>query len=486
MNMSASRFGIARTSLALTLALGLCLSQQTARAADEQSSTLADQQSVAVTIYNSELALVKDERRITLPRGSSRLAFRDVSARINPATALLRSLTAAGALSIWEQNFNYDLLTPQKLLDKYVGRTVTVIHSNPATGHETRETAKVLSTNDGVVLEYSNRIETGVDGRLAFSSLPQNLRDVPTLVIDLENAVPQTQSIELSYLTGGLSWHADYVGELNADDSRLDLNGLITLDNQSGTTYRNAKLQLVAGDVNRVTTDMFQAKVLGRAMAAPANSVSNEALLEYHLYTLSRPTTIADKQTKQVALLAASNIPVTKSLELRGDPSYYTGSFGDLGQKIKFGVYVQFRNDGAGLGIPLPKGTVRIYKKDSHGNAQFVGEDAIDHTPRHENIRLRLGEAFDVTANKKQTNYRYYREGSVYVYETSFELELHNAKDKAQPVKIVEPMPGINWQVISENYHHVKGSADTAVWNINIPANGKTTLIYTVQVRMPV
>ena len=484
MTMSVSRLAIARLAGAVLLAAA-CLSVSSALAADEQSSTLADQQAVAVTIYNSDLALVKDERRITLPAGFDRLALRDVSAQINPATALLRSLTAPGALSVVEQNFNYDLLTPQKLLDKYVGKTVTVIHVNSATGRETREQAKVLSTNDGVVLQYANRIETGIDGRLAFPSLPANLRDVPTLVVDLNNGSAQPQNVELSYLTGGLSWRADYVGELNAGDNRLDLNGLITLDNQSGTTYRNAKLQLVAGDVNRVSNEIEQMKVLGRAGAPVANSVANEALLEYHLYTLNRPTTIADKQSKQVALLSASDIPVTKSLELRGDPSYYTGSYGDLGQRLKFAVYIEFRNDGGGLGIPLPKGTVRIYKKDSHGNAQFVGEDSIDHTPRHELVRLLLGQAFDVTANKKQTNYRYYRDGAFYVYETSFEMELHNAKDQAQPVKVVEPMPGINWQIIAENYHHVKASADTAVWNITIPANGKTTLNYTVEVRMP-
>jgi hypothetical protein len=483
MIIRASRFAFAR-SLGAALAVSLCLVASSAQAADERSSTQTDQKAVAVTIYNADLALVKDERRITLPAGYSRLAFRDVSAQINPATALLRSLSVPGALGVIEQNFNYDLLTPQKLLDKYVGKMVTVIHTNAATGRETRETARVLSTNDGVVLQYANRIETGVDGRLSFASLPANLRDVPTLVVDLNNSAPQQQTVELSYLTGGLSWHADYVGELNASDTRLDLNGLITLDNQSGTSYRNAQLQLVAGDVNRVSTVLESAKVLGR-VEAPAATVSNEALLEYHLYTVNRPTTIMDKQSKQIALLSASNVAVTKTLELRGDPSYYTASYGDLGQRLKFDVYVEFRNDGGGLGIPLPKGTVRIYKKDSHGNAQFVGEDSIDHTPRHEAVRLRLGSAFDVTANKKQTNYRLYRTGAWYVYETSFQLELHNAKDQAQPVKIVEPMPGINWRILAENYRHVKAAADTALWNITIPANSKATLNYTVECRLP-
>ncbi|MDQ6766499.1 MAG: DUF4139 domain-containing protein [Candidatus Eremiobacteraeota bacterium] len=463
------------------LALALSLGMTPANGDLERLSTLSDQRAVAVTIYNQDLALVRDERRITLAPGFNHLAFRDVSGQINAATALLRSISSPGAVSVMEQNFNYDLLSPQKLLEKYVGKYVTVIHTNPATGKETREQARVLSTNEGVVLQYSNRIETEVDGHLSFPSLPSNLRDRPTLVIDLNSTSGAAQDVELSYLTGGLTWSADYVGALNVDDSRLDLNGLVTLGNTSGTTYTNAKLQLVAGDVNRVQQEFNAAKTLGRAVTAD-HVMQQESLLEYHLYTLGRPTTIAEKQTKQVALLSASSIPVTKSLELRGSPYYYTGSYGDLGQRLKFGVYVEFRNDGSGLGIPLPKGTVRIYKKDSAGNEQFVGEDSIDHTPRHELVRLHLGDAFDVTANKKQTNYHLSHQGSEYIYETSFEIEMHNAKDQAQPVKIVEQMPGINWEIISENYQHVKASADTAVWSIRLPANGKQTLRYTVRV----
>lgn len=472
-------------AIATAVALSAASGTSAVAGAGEQLSTLSDQQSVAVTIYNSSLALVKDQRRITLARGTDHVAFRDVSAQINPATALLRSISAPGTISMIEQNFNYDLLSPQKLLEKYVGKTVTVVHTNPATGKQTRESAVVLSTNDGVVLQYPNRIETGVDGRLIFPSLPANLRDRPTLVIDLDNASGAPQNVELSYLTGGLSWRADYVGELNNADSRLDLSGLITLGNESGTTYTNAKLQLVAGDVNTVPSEDNVAKTLGQMAVARPTSVSNENLLEYHLYSLARPTTIADKQTKQVALLSASSIPVSKALELRGAPDYYTTPAGDLGQKLKFGVYLEFNNDGGGLGIPLPGGTVRIYKKDSKGNAQFVGEDAIDHTPRHERVRLHLGEAFDVTANKKQTDFHEYRQPSFYVYQSSYEIELHNAKDQAQPVKIIEPMPTANWQIISENYRHEKSSATTATWNIALPANSKQTLRYTVRVSVP-
>ncbi len=483
MIMSGSRGPAARSLAIAAFALALSLGNAPALGGDpERLSTLSDQQAVAVTIYNQDLALVRDERRITLSQGYNQLAFRDVSGQINSATALLRSTSFPGALSVVEQNFDYDLLTPEKLLEKYVGRNVTVIHTNPATGKETREEARVLSTNDGVVLQYANRIETGIDGRLAFPSLPGNLRDRPTLVIDLNSATGSPQNVELSYLTGGLTWRADYVGALNADDSRLDLNGLITLGNNSGASYTNAKLQLVAGDVNTVAQAFESAKALGRVPVTAATNIAQESLLEYHLYTLGRPTTIADKQTKQVALLAATSIPVIKTLELRGSPEYYTNQYGDLGQRLKFGVYVQFQNEGGGLGIPLPKGTVRIYKKDSQGNAQFVGEDNIDHTPRHEQVRLHLGDAFDVTANRKQTDYHLYRQGGAYIYETSFEIEMHNAKDTAQQVKVVEQLPGINWEIAQENFAHVKAAADTAIWTIKLPANGKQTLRYTVRV----
>jgi hypothetical protein len=467
---------------AVTLALGVMVHVTPASGEQERLSSLSDQEAVAVTIYNENLALVRDERRVSFRTGLNSVAFRDVSAQINAATALLRSVSLPGAVSVIEQNFNYDLLTPQKLMDKYVGRYVTVIHTNAASGKETRERARILSTNDGLVLQYADRIETGLDGRLSFPSLPENLRDRPTLVIDLNSTSAAPQNVELSYLTGGLSWKADYVGALSVDDSHLDLNGLITLTNESGTTYSNAKMQLVAGDVNRVHEAFDQAKTLGRVVVAPQYQVSQEQLLEYHLYTLGRPTTIADKQTKQVALLSATSVPVTKTLELRGSPYYYTGQYGDLGQRLKFGVYIQFQNEGGGLGIPLPKGTVRIYKKDSAGNAQFVGEDSIDHTPRHEQVRLHLGEAFDVTANKKQTSYRLYKQGSAYIYESSYEIEMHNAKDQAQGVKVVEELPGINWEIISENYQHVKAAADTAIWNIKLGANSKQTLRYTVRV----
>lgn len=353
---------------------------------NEQRSTLNDQQEVAVTIYNNNLALVKDQRKLKLASGQVALAFRDVSAQIRPETALLRSVSAPGSLNVIEQNFDFDLLTPQKLLEKYVGKTVGIIRMNPATGVETREEAQVLSTQNGTVLKIGDRIETGMPGRIVYGEVPANLRDRPTLVMSLNNTNAQAQNVELSYLTGGLGWKADYVVELNPADDKLDISGWVTLSNTSGASYRNAKLQLVAGDVNQVRQNELMPMQAGASFARAAPVVakmSEESLFEYHLYTLDRPTTIAENQTKQVALLSATNVPVRKEFLLAGNDYYYQGGYGDLGKKMKIGVFIELENkESSHLGMPLPKGIIRVYKKDTAGNAQFIGEDNIDHTPK--------------------------------------------------------------------------------------------------------
>src|SRR5688572_26612414 len=383
----------------VTLAVALALGPAAHAAVTEKPSTLTDQQSVAVTIYNENLALVKDQRRVSFEAGRNRLALREVSARMRSETALLRSVSHPGSLSLLEQNFDFDLLTPAKLLEKYVGRNVRIIKTHPTTGAETIETATILAASGGVVMKIGDRIETGLPGRIVYDGVPANLRDRPTLVTELDAARAGSQSVELSYLSAGLAWKADYVAELNATDSALDLNGWVTLTNTSGTAYPNAKLQLVAGDVNRVRDELRlaqKANGMRAAEAAPASQMAQEALFEYHLYTLARPTTIADNQTKQVALLAAQGVPVVKELVLQGSDYYYRSSVGGIGQKMKVGVFVQLENrESSHLGTPMPKGVVRVYKKDSAGNAQFVGEDKIDHTPKNETVRLKLGEAFD-------------------------------------------------------------------------------------------
>lgn len=453
---------------------------------DEKVTTAVEQKEVAVTIYNDDLALVKDARKVKLERDFNKLAWREVSARMRPETALLRNLTHPAGFRLQEQNFDFDLLTPEKLLEKYLGKEVTVIRTNPATGAETRETATVLATSGGTVLKFGDRIETGIPGRLAFSGVPENLRDKPTLVVSLINPVAGEQNLELSYLTTGLSWHADYVAELNERDDQLDFNGWVTLTNQSGAAYPNAKLQLVAGDLNRVRkpSPMSRDVMAMAAKVAEVEEIKQESLFEYHLYTLQRLTTLAENQTKQVALLSATNVPVRKEFLMMGANYYYFGQYGDIGQKLKVGVFVEFQNKGEGLGVPLPKGIVRVYKKDTQGNAQFVGEDQIDHTPKNEAVRLKLGDAFDVTAEKKQTDFqRLGGEGRHNaVFETAYQIVLKNAKKETVTVIVREPVPG-DWNMVSESQPHTKVTSGVAEWKISVPADGKATLTYRVRVK---
>ena len=477
-----------RRILTCAIVAGIANAASAAESGPEIRSTLQDQQEVAVTIYNDNLALVKDQRKVELDSGLNRLALRDVSAQIRPETALLRSLTVPGSLEILEQNFDFDLLTPEKMLEKYVGKTVSIIRTNTATGVETTEQAQVLSANNGVVLKIGDRIETGIPGRIVYDDVPNNLRDRPTLVVQLQNKGVSSQNVELSYLTGGLGWKADYVAELNAAENKLDLSGWVTLTNTSGTAYRNAKLQLVAGDVNQVRDernarmDVMRMKPMASAAPAP---MAEESLFEYHLYTLNRPTTLAENQTKQVALLSAANVPARKELVLRGAGYYYQDRHGELGQKLKADVYLEFDNkQNNGLGMPLPKGILRVYKKDSAGNAQFVGEDNIDHTPKNEIVRLKLGAAFDVTADKKQTDFTKLPNPAkgVNLYESAYEIVLKNAKKEAVTVKVQEPIPG-DWKILQSSHAQRKADSNTAEWQITIPAEGKTTLNYRVQVK---
>ncbi|CAH1386486.1 DUF4139 domain-containing protein [Candidatus Nitrotoga sp. M5] len=477
------RISIANVVITSTLLVSL---NGAAAPQDEKVTTLSDQKEIAVTVYNDNLALIKDARLVKLDRDFNKLAWREVSAQMRPETALLRNITNPDGFHLQEQNFDFDLLTPQKLLEKYLNKEVTVIRTNPATGTELRETATVLATNGGTILKFADRIETGVPGRLAFSGVPENLRDKPTLVVSLINPVAGEQNLELSYLTAGLSWRVDYVAELNEHDDRLDLNGWATLTNQSGAAYPNAKLQLVAGDLNRVR----QRHSISRNMMsmapkmADAAEMKEESLFEYHLYTLQRPTTLMENQTKQVALMSASNVPINKEYVLAGENYYYSGQYGNIDPKLKVGVFVEFQNKGDGLGIPLPKGVIRVYKKDAQSNAQFVGEDQINHTPKNEPIRLKLGDAFDVTAEKKQTDFQKLAGmgRSSQIFESAYQITLKNAKHEAVTVVVQEPMPG-DWTMISESQPHTKATSGMAEWKVTVPADGKTVLTYKVRIK---
>ncbi len=469
---------------AIMLALSLC-----AVHANEIKTTVEDQKELSLTVYNHNLALIRDVRNVTLNKGLNRLAVREVSAQIRPETAIITSLSHAHALALFEQNFDYDLLTPQQLLQKYVGKQVRIIKTHPTTGAEKEVDATVLSANNGVVLQVGDRIETGLPGRIVYDQVPANLRDRPTLSILANSKVADEQAIELSYLSGGLSWKADYVAKLDKQEKYLDLNGWVTLNNQSGASYHNAKLQLVAGDVNRVHEHKGMQRrdvVMMQSMAEEAMpAMAEEGLFEYHLYTLGHKTDVLQNQTKQVALLSANKVPVSKEFLLQGHQHYYFNRQGVIADKLKVGVYVEFENEKQhGLGIALPKGIVRVYKDDTSGNAQFIGEDRVDHTPKDETIRLKLGDAFDVTASKKQMSYE--KESAFGKYKhaasSSYEIEIHNAKNEDVVVKVLEPVPG-DWKMLETNIEHEKVNAHTAQWLVKVPAEQRVTLKYKVLVR---
>jgi hypothetical protein len=449
------------------------------------TTTRAEQTGVAVTIYNSNLGLVKDLRTLRLPKGQSELRFMAVATAIMPASVHIRSLSDAAGLNVLEQNYEYDLLSPQKLMDKYVGKEVKLYQKNPYSEREEVVTATLLSNNDGPVFKIGNEITYGYPGRVIFPQVPDSLIASPTLVWLLENSREKPHMVEATYLTSGITWRADYVMTLNERDDSADLGGWVTITNNSGATYPNAALKLVAGDVNRVREEVQPRSGAKKAMkmdaAAPAPQFREEGLLEYHMYTLQRPSTIKDNQSKQISLLSAADIPVRKELLLAGAAYYYQQAYsGDIAKKQKIGVYIELENrEKNHLGMPLPRGTVRVYKKDSDKSLQFVGEDAIDHTPRDEKVRIKLGEAFDVVADKKQTDWKKRANDS---YEAAYEISIRNHKKEAVVVRVTEPVPG-DWQVLNSSHAYTKADSGTLEYKVPVAVDGETKLTYRVLMR---
>ncbi|MGH7831905.1 MAG: DUF4139 domain-containing protein, partial [Candidatus Binatia bacterium] len=349
--------------------------------------TQSQQRGVALTVYNHNLGLVKDSREIRLGSGAHEVRFMDVASQINPTTVHLKSLSDPEGLKILEQNYEYDLLNPQKLLDKYVGKRVKILDKNYYTGEERIVQATLLSNNGSPVYEIDGSIHLGHPGRVILPEIPDNLIAKPTLVWLLQNRLAQQQKVEASYLTGGISWKADYVFVINQKDDGGDLSGWVTIDNKSGATYRDATLKLVAGDVHGAGTNQELYGALDRAAKASApearlREFTEEGFFEYHLYTLQGKSTIKDNQTKQLSLLSAAEIPVEKQMIYYGAQHYYRNKHGVPISNQKIGVYLEVANKKENrLGLPLPKGIVRVYKADEAGSLQFVGEDWIDHTP---------------------------------------------------------------------------------------------------------
>lgn len=448
------------------------------------ATTGEHQEKVEVTIYNGNLGLVKDIRKVQLLPGIQDLQFMDVAAQINPATVHLKSLTDPKGLRIIEQNYEYDLLNPQKLLEKYVGKTITLREKNPYTGEERQVEALLLSLNGGPIYQIDGAIHLGHPGRPILPSIPDNLIARPTLVWRLENATGRSQMIETTYLTGGITWRADYVLTLGANDDRGDLAGWVTIDNRSGATYTNAVLKLVAGDVNRARGEREMADAL-RGMTAKAavaeQAFQEEGFFEYHLYSLDRQTTVKENQSKQISLLSVAGVPIRKDLIYYGAQHYYRNQYGKPISNQKVGVYLEVANTAKNrLGLPLPKGVVRVYKADRSGSLQFIGEDRIDHTPKDEKVKIKMGEAFDVVGERIQKDWHKIASG---VYEVAWEISLRNHKDESVEVTVVEPIPG-DWAVLHASHAYKKIEAHTLEFPVKMPKESGVTIDYRVRVTL--
>ena len=451
--------------------------------AKDSKSSAKQREKVAITVYNQNFGLVREIRKLDLGEGKVSLEYRDVSAHIQPETVHIKSLDGDDALAVLEQNYRYDLLSPQKLLEKYVDKKIKVYRYNEQLGREEMKEAKVLAVEQGTVLEIDGEVTYGFPGRFAFPEVPANLIAKPSLVWLLGSKRAQ-QRVEVSYLSQNLNWVADYVMVVGADDKVGDLNGWVTLTNQSGTDYENAELKLVAGDVQRVQSQVMTLDESGfgpnDATIRTRPNFKEEGFFEYHLYTLQRPTTLLDKEQKQVTLLEGHDIGIDKKLIFWGAEYYYRGNYGQVVSNQKVGVYLDIKNSEKNhLGMPLPKGTVRVYKADKSGAKQFIGEDRIDHTPRDEEIRIKMGEAFDVVGDRKQMEWNAI--GSC-TSESAFEIELRNHKDTAEKVEIYEPIGG-DWEMVQSSHPHEKKDAHTFTFTVDVPSRGKTKVTYRVRVR---
>jgi hypothetical protein len=450
-------------------------------AATSLYSGLNEQTGVAVTVYNVNLALVKDRRDINLPQGTCELKFMDVASRIIPTSVYVKSLAEPDSLRVLEQNYEYDLLNPDKLLDKYVGKEVKLYVKNPYTEREEVTAATLLSNNGGPIFRIGDEITFGHPGRIIFPGVPENLISEPTLVWLLENSLTTGQKIEASYLTNGIDWRADYIVTLNEKDDRADLAGWVTIDNRSGASYRKARLKLVAGGVHRVREEQeYKGKPMRAVEAAAAPQFREEGFFEYHIYTLQRASTIRENQTKQISLVTSDDIPVKKELVFQGEAYYFRSAYKEAMTTRKVGVFIEVDNKEVNnLGIPLPRGVVRVYKRDHEGSLQFVGEDSIEHTPRDEKIRVKLGEAFDVVGERKQTDWK---KIAYDTYEAGFEVSLRNHKEEDVTVKVIEPVPG-EWTMLSSSHPFEKTEAFAAEFNLKVPAGGEVKLTYRVRMR---
>jgi hypothetical protein len=486
----------------ITVAAGILLAAFPSAAQPLRSTTAGDRTSVDLTIYNQNLSLIREERTLTIPKGVSRAILPQIPTTIDGTSLHFLSITDPAAVRVLEQNYQYDLVHQSKLLERYLGKEIEFVRVNPETNKEYTVTGRLLSTGysgqslmSGMVAEINGKIEVNPVGRLVLPSLPEGLIIRPQLEWMVSNTREGAHRAEISYLAGGLSWSSDYVALLNAEDTKVDLTGWVTLTNNSGTSFMNAGLKLVAGDVNVVQEQLGGMMRAQKTMIAEADAAAPQfqqtELFEYKLYTLQRKTDIRDNETKQVELIAAKNVPSRKMFIYDGlgdqwrywynNYSYRSqGSFGQVSNP-KVGVYMTIRNDDkSGLGIPLPKGKVRVYKRDADGKEQFIGEDRIDHTPKDEEVRLYLGNAFDIVGERAQKDFKSVASG--HVVEETFEIRIRNHKNEAVEVQVYEhPWRWSQWEVVSASGEWTKVDQSTLRFPVKLAKDGEKVVRYTVR-----
>ena len=452
----------------------------------EQEVGAENRTALTVTVYNRDLGLVRDIRRVDFAAGENLLVLGAVSPALRPETLAL----AGEGLDLLDQTFAFDLLTPQRILEKSVGDTVWVVRTHPQTGEERAVEAELLAVAGGVVLWVDDRFETGPaagGGRLAFRELPEGLRREPALVARLASDSAGERDLAIEYLTGGLTWQADYRAEINAAEDRLQFTGLVTLTNSSGIAYPDAVVRLVAGEVNQTGPAPLQrgAVAMMAETAAPAPGMAAQAAGDQHLYQVPRPVSLADRETKQVLLLESRDVPVEKEYRIE-ELVHAQGGPEEVGP-VSASVVFRFDNEAekGGPGEPLPGGIVRVYQpggtEGAAGAPVFTGEDRIGHTPEGEEVRLAIARAFDVTGRARITAYERLSNTS---YRTAQEIVVANAKDEAVKVKVVGHMPP-GWRMLEESRPHEEETANRIAWTLEVPAHGEATLTYRVQVTRP-
>ncbi len=453
------------------------------------SPVVAQGEGVELAVYNQDLALVKDRRSLELTAGLNEVRFVDVAARIDPTSVHFRSLTDLEGTTVLEQNYEYDIVGSSKLLSKYVDQEISVVTED---GQEYVGT--LLSGADDVILQAADGQVTVLKldriKEFTFPALPEGLITRPTLVWQVEAVEGGAQDVEVAYLTRGINWQADYIVVLADDEQSIDLDGWVSLDNRSGTGYEDAKLKLIAGDIHRAPAADYavEREMFFEAAPAAVPQVEERGFFEYHLYEVQRPVTVKDQQTKQIEFVTGSDVPSEKFFVYDGaqlpfagyyqpvdDPGYGTAS------NTKVMVMLEFTNgEEQGLGVPLPKGTLRVYKNDVDGSTLLIGEDSIDHTPKDEQVRLYVGDAFDIVGERVQTDFRVdYDEDWM---EESYEITLRNHKDEDIEVRVVEHMfRWSEWQILETSHEYEKLDAQTIEFRVPVEANGEIVVSYTVR-----